>query len=113
MIGKLPTVSKGMKHRFPEGFEPFQIMTRLLEECGELAQEVNHFEGSGVKRQKYGDPDKTRLAHELMQVLRCAYEVAIYYGIEPELEADLEQAYQRLKAEGHIDPDERGTEFCR
>jgi NTP pyrophosphatase (non-canonical NTP hydrolase) len=34
-------------------------MTRLLEECGELAKEVNHFEGTGIKRQKYGEPDKT------------------------------------------------------
>jgi NTP pyrophosphatase (non-canonical NTP hydrolase) len=107
MFGKLPIVSKGMQRRFPDGFEPFQIMTRLLEECGELAQEVNHFEGSGIKRQKYGEPDKTHLAHELMQVLRCAYEIAIYYGIEPELDVELEQAYQRLKAEGHIHPDER------
>jgi len=104
MFGKLPMVCKGYNRRFSDGFDPFQIMTRLFEECGELAQQVNHFEGSGVKRQKYGEPDKTHLAHELMQVLGSAYQVAIYYGIEPELDAELERAYQRLKSEGYIDP---------
>jgi NTP pyrophosphatase (non-canonical NTP hydrolase) len=36
-------------------------MTRLLEESGELAQQVNHFEGAGVKREKYGEPDGKNL----------------------------------------------------
>ncbi|WP_312372521.1 hypothetical protein [Lachnoclostridium sp.] len=28
--------------RFPKGVEPFQMATRLLEECGEVAKEINH-----------------------------------------------------------------------
>ena len=78
------------------------MMTRLLEESGELAQQVNHFEGSGVKREKYGEPDRKKLAKEVMDVMRCALQVAVYYQVEQELEAALALSYQRLEAEGHI-----------
>jgi len=37
---QLQAVARGFSQRFPEGDDPFQIMTRLLEECGELAQQV-------------------------------------------------------------------------
>lgn len=55
--------------RFPEGVEPFQMATRLLEECGEVAAEINHWEGSGLKRQKRGEPQKEYLANELRQTI--------------------------------------------
>jgi len=78
-------------------------MTRLLEECGELAQQVNHFEGSGVKQEKYGEPDKAALAKEVKNVLTCALRVAQYYGVEKELEDSLEWSYRRMKEEGLIE----------
>lgn len=40
----LKKLAEGMNHRFPEGNEVFQITTRILEECGEVAQEVNRLE---------------------------------------------------------------------
>jgi NTP pyrophosphatase (non-canonical NTP hydrolase) len=102
MIEPLFGIARGMDHRFPEGNEPFQIMPRLLEESGELAQQVNHFEDTGVKREKYGLPDRVKLAKEVMAVLRCAAQVAVYYGIEQEVEGLLDQSFQWLKSEGHI-----------
>ncbi len=101
-FSKLYPVTLGLNRRFPQGNEPFQIMTRLLEESGELAQEINHFEGTGIKRQKYGEPDKNHLAKEVMDVLRCTVQVALYYGIEAELEETLLSSYERLKQEGHL-----------
>jgi NTP pyrophosphatase (non-canonical NTP hydrolase) len=74
-------------------------MTRLLEECGELAEQVNHFEGRGVKHEKYGAPDKAKLAKEVQDAMRCALQIAQYYGIESELEASIEKSYQRVKEE--------------
>lgn len=44
MMEKLYAITRGLNHRFPNGNDPFQIMPRLLEEGGELAQLVNHFE---------------------------------------------------------------------
>lgn len=102
MLERVLTIAAGQNHRFPDGNDPFKIMTRLLEEAGELAQKVNHFEDTGVKRAKYGAPDRTALAKEIRDVLLCALQAAIYYGVEPELETHLQTAYERLKAEGHI-----------
>lgn len=99
---KLVQISHGLMKRFPDGNDPFQMVTRLAEECGELAAQVNHFENSGVKRQKMGEPDTIKLAKEVQDVLRCALTLAVYYGIEAELMDSIEQSYQRLQAEGFI-----------
>ena len=101
-LEKLYAVTRGLNHRFPEGNEPFQMMTRLLEESGELAQMVNHFEGTGIKQEKYGLPDKSKLAKEVMDLLRCALQVSIYYGIEEELERKINESYEKMKADGLI-----------
>lgn len=78
------------------------MMTRLLEECGELAKEINHFEGTGVKRQKYGEPDRNHLAKEAMDVMGCVLQVVVYYNLEPELERVLSASVERLKQEGFL-----------
>ena len=73
MLDKIKAVNRGLEHKFPGGDAPFQIMTRLLEESGELAQQVNLFEDSGVKRQKYGEPDRAKLAQEVKGVLLAVF----------------------------------------
>ena len=35
-LNKLLPITYGLNRRFADGNEPFQIATRLLEECGEL-----------------------------------------------------------------------------
>ena len=100
---RLLDVSAGLAHRFPDHNGPFEIMTRLLEECGELAAQINHFEERGVKRQKHGAPDKTHLAKEVQDVMRAALQVALYYQIEDELQASIDQAYERMRGEGLIE----------
>ena len=95
-------VARGFQNRFPHGNDPFQMMTRLLEECGELAQQVNHFEGSGVKREKHGEPDRALLAKEIQQVVGAALTIAVHYGVEREVEQAFEWVYDRLLQEGHI-----------
>lgn len=102
-LGKLPALTLALNRRFPDGNDPFEMMTRLLEESGELAQQVNHFEGKGVKRDKYGEPDKAKMAKEVMDIMRCALQVAMYYGIEKELQAVIDDRYERAKAEGLIE----------
>jgi NTP pyrophosphatase (non-canonical NTP hydrolase) len=104
MLDKLQAVTQGLTRRFPDGNSPFQMMTRLLEECGELAEQVNHFEGTGVKRLKHGEPDKAKLAKETMDVLRCVFQVVAHYGVEDELRAAIDRSYQQLEREGWLDP---------
>lgn len=80
--------------RFPDGNTIFQRVSRLAEETGELASAVNHLEGMGIKREKYGEPEPVHLAKEIQDVLRTALGIAHHYGIEAELEQCIHTAYQ-------------------
>ena len=89
--------------RFPEGVEPFQMVTRLLEECGEVAAEVNLWEGSGLKRQKHGEPKKEDLANEIRQAMVELVKLAQYYHVERELDASIARSLERSRSEGLIE----------
>lgn len=94
---------KASNKRFPEGVQPYQMATRLLEECGEVAAEINHWENSGLKRQKRGEPKKEYLANELRQAITELFKIAVYYSVEKELEESINQSIQRSKDEGLIE----------
>lgn len=96
-------MAKGSMRRFPRGNEPFQMATRLLEECGEVAQEINLWQDTGIKRQKHGEPNKMNLANEIRQSLVVLMQIAVYYHVEDELHAQIEQSLARLRQEGLLD----------
>jgi|SRR5579859_2431114 len=96
-LGVLYHLVDALNERFPEGNNPFQITTRLLEESGEIARQVNIREGSGIKAQKHGKPDNAELAKEVLDVLRAALSVARYYGVEKELEDAICERYDKIK----------------
>lgn len=102
MLDSALIMAKGMNNRFPGGNSPYEIMTRLLEECGEVAAEVNHFENSGTKRQRHGEPSKEKLAREVRDVLNAVMQLVIYYDIEEDVKQAIETSISRLMAEGHI-----------
>jgi NTP pyrophosphatase (non-canonical NTP hydrolase) len=85
LLDNLWTANLALRRRFPDGVEPFKMISRLAEECGELAAEVQLWENQGVKRQKQGEPDPQKLAKEVMDVMRAALAVAEYYHVEQEL----------------------------
>lgn len=99
---KLLLTVDGYNKKYPNGNNPFQIITRLCEEAGELASEVNHFEDAGVKRLKHGLPDRKVLAREVQDVIRTALSVACYYGAEQELKDAIDQSYRTKIDEGYI-----------
>ncbi len=98
-MDKLYLLAKGYTNRFPNGNEPYQIATRILEECGEVASEVNHFEKSGIKMQKHGEPSKQHMADEIKQAINALIQLAIYYDIEKELENSIERSLEKMKNE--------------
>ena len=102
MLEKLLTMAQGMNNRFPNGNKPYEIMTRLLEECGEIASEVNHLENSGTKVLRHGEASKEDLAGEIKDALNALMQLTIYYNVEKEVEQSVEKSIQRLTAEGHI-----------
>ncbi len=99
---KLYLLAKGYTNRFPNGNEPYQITTRLLEECGEVASEVNHFEKSGIKSLKHGEPSKQHLADEIKQAVNALMQLAVYYNVEEELEKSIDISLEKMKNEGLI-----------
>lgn len=95
LLEKITAINEGLRTAFGEPDSPFEIATRLLEEAGEPAAQINHFEDSGVKRAKHGEPDRMALAKEVQDVIRCALQVADYYDLDAELEASVEKSYQQ------------------
>lgn len=104
MLEKIYAINQGMDQKFPQEKDPYQILARMLEECGELAEQVHIFEDSGIKRQKHGAPDPKHLAKEIQDVLRCALQIAQYYHVEDELAEEITYYYQRVIDEGLINP---------
>lgn len=104
MIDKLYKIAEALNVRFADGDDPFNIVTRLAEECGEVATEINHFEGMGVKARKPGPPDRTKLAQELVHVIGAVLHLAIHYRVQAELAAYVDQAYRRVVGEGLVEP---------
>ena len=96
-------MAEAANRRFPDGATPYQMATRLLEECGEVAKEINHWESSGIKREKYGEPSRKALATELRQAISELFKIAKHYGVEAELEASIDQSLARSRAEGLIE----------
>ena len=99
---KLYKLAHGYFKRFPKGIEPFQMVTCLLEECGEVASEVNLWEDSGIKRQKHGEPKKENLAGEIKQALAALIKIAVYYEVENELEESIDKSLEQMEKEGLI-----------
>lgn len=96
-------MAEASNKKFPNGVEPYQMATRLLEECGEVASEINLWEDSGIKRQKHGEPKKEDLANELRQAITELFKIAKYYNVEKELEESIENSLQRSRSGGFID----------
>jgi len=94
---------EGYWKRYPKGIEPFQMATRLLEECGEIASEINLWEDTGIKRAKHGEPKKADLANEIKQALVALMQIAVYYEVEDELEASINDSLERMEKEGLFD----------
>lgn len=104
MIEKLYRVDEALQRRFPGPRDPFRILARLMEESGELADQVHLFENVGRKRSSGRQPVAEEMAKEIKQVLLAALDIARYYGIEEQLAASVQESYQRAIADGLIAP---------
>lgn len=102
-LSKLRLVVRGLDAKFPSGRAPFRIVTRLCEEAGELASEVNRMEGAGRKREKHGPPDPGALAREAQDVMRCVVALLAHYDLFDAFEGSLDEAIARLAKDGWIE----------
>lgn len=106
VIDRLLFVVAAQERRFPKGLDPFKMIARLAEECGELAGEVQHWEDEGLKRSKLGDPDAAKTAKEVMDVLTAALTIAKYYGLLEAVQARIELSIERAVEDGLLTANE-------
>ena len=104
MIDKLYKISEALRTRFPGNSDPFRILARLMEESGELAEQVHVRESVGRKRDTHGEPDDEHLAKEIQDIMTAVLDIARHYGIEKTLAARIDAGYKRAVAEGLIEP---------
>ncbi len=87
--------------KFKEGyFDPLTNMTRLAEEVGELAREVNHRFGQKTKKKEEPEGDLGMEMADILFVLIC---MANREGI------DLQQAFDRMMQKVETRDDSRWT----
>jgi NTP pyrophosphatase (non-canonical NTP hydrolase) len=98
----LVQVAGAQTRRFPKHNGPFARVTRLTEETGEVAQQVNHAEDTGIKTEKYGPFDPAKLAAEIADVLLAATGIAVHYDIADQVRADIEARHARYRDQGFI-----------
>ncbi|MEM9775745.1 MAG: NUDIX domain-containing protein [Chloroflexota bacterium] len=94
-LEKLELINLDLDRQFPAGDNPFRIMTRLLEEAGELAEQVHIFEQSGAKPAKHGEPDPVKMAKEIQDVIGCALQIAAHYNIMHEVKQGIEMRFDK------------------
>lgn len=105
-LDRLYDIVDGYNDRFPDGNSPFAIVTRLLEEAGEVATVINHLERVGAKVAKRGAPDPTELAYEIEDLVHTALSLARYYGVESVVDEAIARTHADLTGAGHIKPAE-------
>lgn len=97
-------IADGLIKKYPNTSDDvFKFLARLTEEVGELAEQVNHhYGGSDSKDDKLGDPDKSKLADELRDVLVGVLAIARFTGTESELLESIKNRHAKLVIDGFI-----------
>jgi NTP pyrophosphatase (non-canonical NTP hydrolase) len=93
-------IADAQTRRFPHHNSAFARVTRLAEETGELAQQVNHAENTGVKTAKHGPFDPAALAAEVTDVLLAATGIAVHYDMVDQVRALLTARHARYRDRG-------------
>jgi len=97
----LVDIAKGRRKKFPQGNNPHIILARLLEEAGELAQTVNHYEGISSKDRTKAE--KTDIAKESVDVIQNVLALLIQYNLLEEFDHEVESSKQKLKEDGFLE----------
>lgn len=102
-MDKLYRMVQGYCKRYPSSIEPYQLVTRLLEQCGKVAGEVNSIEANGINRQKRGEASEETLADEIKHALVALMQITVYYCVEDELEESMAVTLDRMRKEDLIE----------
>jgi NTP pyrophosphatase (non-canonical NTP hydrolase) len=67
--------------QYPKKRGAFERVVQLAEETGEVAEQINIWAGTGLKRQKHGEFDPANLAAELSDIMRVTVGIALEFDI--------------------------------
>lgn len=87
-LKEIQNLAKKISKRFSEKESIFDIVARLLEECGEVASEIRKIEKKGSKVYFGISGDKEKLAEEVADVLLAVAAIANFYDLDLEKETD-------------------------
>jgi NTP pyrophosphatase (non-canonical NTP hydrolase) len=104
MIRKLYKICEALENRFPGNRDPFRILARLMEESGELADQVHVREDVGRKRESGRLPDEAAMVEEIQDILTAVLDMVRFYHLEDRLAERVEFGYRRAVSEGLIAP---------
>ncbi|MBO6558830.1 MAG: hypothetical protein JJ957_20350 [Pseudomonadales bacterium] len=92
-------IAKAARDKFGEN-GPHQIISRLTEEIGEIAADVNAREGSLAKREKAESGEM--LHKEIVDAMRALFDLVDYYDLELELNESVKESLQKWVDDGYI-----------
>ncbi|MFG1995288.1 hypothetical protein ACGFJ7_35465 [Actinoplanes sp. NPDC048988] len=96
----LIATSQLLTDKFPKKHGAFERVVQLAEETGEVAEQINIWAGTGLKREKHGEFVPQNLATELADVMRVAAGIAVELNIVDLLGYEIRSQHARAAGEG-------------
>lgn len=85
--------------KYPKKHGAFERVVHLAEETGEVAEQINIWAGTGLKRQKHGEFAPANLAAELSDVMRVAVGIALEFDIVEQVGDHIRTRHAQAKDE--------------
>lgn len=101
-LSKISLVAQAQTKRFPNGDEPFKIVSRLLEESGEVSWELNHYERNNISLMRNCRDNKENLITETYQVMIALNQLLQYYDLSDLFARKIEEVYKEYQDKGYI-----------
>lgn len=102
LLTKISLVAQAQTKRFPNGDEPFKIVSRLLEESGEVSWELNHYERKNICIEQNCKENKENLVAETYQVMIALNQLLQYFDLSDEFVSRVEYVYKEYQDKGYI-----------
>lgn len=97
-LNQLYEISTHYARKFPEGDSALGYLSRLTEELGEIAVEVQRLEGAPAKIAKHGRGNLPDLASEVEDLIHTALGLIQHYRAEAEFDDVVATQHRRIFA---------------
>jgi NTP pyrophosphatase (non-canonical NTP hydrolase) len=102
----LMKIAQAQTKRFPAGEDPYKNVCRILEEAGEVAWEINHYERKGIPIDKGNRQDKEHIVLEAFQLCEVTCQLLQYFDLTTDFKDFIADTYQTYIEKGYIKTEE-------